>query len=137
MTLKHTMFFDYSVIILKQNKNNNNKTQSNVHTHTHTHVMLWVFLRSLGVKNLPANEGDTCIKHGFNPWFGKIVWRKQQPTPVVLPGKSHRQRSLVGYSPWGCKELTRLSNKTTTEQLSMYVLSIYIFIKLSERTKGK
>ena len=30
--------------------------------------------------------------------------RKQQPTPVLLPGKSHGQRSLVGYSPWGCKE---------------------------------
>ena len=135
MTLKHTMFLDYSVIILKQNKNNNNKTQSNVHTHTH--VMLWVFLHSLVVKNLPAYEGDTCIKHGFNPWFGKSVWRKQQPTPIVLPGKSHRQRSLVGYSPWHCEELTRLSDKTTTEQLSRYVLSIYIFINLSERTKGK
>ena len=31
--------------------------------------------------------------------------RKQQPTPVFLPGKSHGQRSLTGYSPWGCKEL--------------------------------
>ena len=28
-----------------------------------------------------------------------------QPTPVFLPGESHGQRSLVGYSPWGCKEL--------------------------------
>ena len=36
---------------------------------------------------------------------GKIPWRKQwQPTPVLLPGKSHGQRSLVGYSPWGRKE---------------------------------
>ena len=31
--------------------------------------------------------------------------RKRQPTPVLLPGKSHGQRSLVGYSPWGHKEL--------------------------------
>ena len=30
--------------------------------------------------------------------------RKWQPTPVHLPGKSHGQRSLAGYSPWGCKE---------------------------------
>ena len=37
---------------------------------------------------------------------GKISWnRKWQPTPVSLPEKSHGQRSLVGYSPWGCKEL--------------------------------
>ena len=32
-------------------------------------------------------------------------WRRQwQPTPVLLPGKFHGQRSLVGYSPWGCRE---------------------------------
>ena len=30
--------------------------------------------------------------------------KKWQPTPVFLPGESHGQRSLVGYSPWGCKE---------------------------------
>ena len=40
------------------------------------------------------------------PWVGKIPWkRKWQPTPVFLPGKSHGWRSLVGYSPWGSKEL--------------------------------
>ena len=33
-----------------------------------------------------------------------------QPTPVLLPGKFHRQRSLVGYSPWGHKESTRLNS---------------------------
>ena len=37
----------------------------------------------------------------FDPWVGKILWRRQwQPTPVFLPGKSHGQRRLVGYSPW-------------------------------------
>ena len=42
----------------------------------------------------------------------KIPWRRQwQPTPVLLPGKSHGQRSLVGYSPWGRKE------SDTTERL--------------------
>ena len=39
-------------------------------------------------------------------WVGKIPWRgKWQPSPAVLPGKFHGQRSLVGYSPWGLKEL--------------------------------
>ena len=43
---------------------------------------------------------------GFNPWIGKIPWRKKwQPTPLFLPGESHRQRSLVGCRPFGCKEL--------------------------------
>ena len=41
----------------------------------------------------------------FSPWGGKIPWRRKWlPTPVLLPGKSHGQRSLVGYRPWGCKE---------------------------------
>ena len=42
---------------------------------------------------------------GFNPWVGKIPWRRKwQSTPVLLPGKSHGQRSLEGYSSWGHKE---------------------------------
>ena len=42
---------------------------------------------------------------GFNPWVGKIPWRRKwQPAPVFLPGESHGQRSLAGYSPWGHKE---------------------------------
>jgi len=37
---------------------------------------------------------------GFNPWDGKIPWRRAwQPTPVLLPEESHGQRSLEGYSP--------------------------------------
>ena len=47
-----------------------------------------------------------CKRLRFDPWVGKIPWRRQwQPTPVFLPGKSHRQRSLVGYSLRGCKGL--------------------------------
>ena len=38
-------------------------------------------------------------------WVGRIPWRRKwQPTPVFLPGESHGQRTLIGYSPWGCKE---------------------------------
>ena len=37
---------------------------------------------------------------GFDPWVGEIPWRRKwQHTPALLPGKSHGQRSLVGYSP--------------------------------------
>ena len=47
-----------------------------------------------------------CGRLGFNPWVGKIPWRRKwQPTPGFLPGESHGQRSLAGYSPWGRKEL--------------------------------
>ena len=45
-----------------------------------------------------------CRRHGFNPWVRKIPWRRKwQPTPVFLPGESHAQRSLGGYSPWGLR----------------------------------
>ena len=47
------------------------------------------------VKNLPAGARDTDLI----PWVGKIPWRRKwKLTPVLLPGKSHGQRSLVGYS---------------------------------------
>ena len=52
---------------------------------------------------------SVCLQSGrpgFNPWVGKNSWRRKlQPAPVFLPGKSHGWRGLVGYSPWGCKEL--------------------------------
>ena len=55
-------------------------------------------------KNPPANVGDK--RYRFDPWVGKILWRRsQQPTLVFLPEESHVQRSLGGYSPWGHKEL--------------------------------
>ena len=55
----------------------------------------------LSGKESTCNVGDV----GLIPWVGKIPWRrKRQPTPVFLPGESHGQRRLVGYSPWGRKE---------------------------------
>ena len=53
-------------------------------------------------KKSACDAGD---QGSFNPWVGKIRWRsKWLPTPVFLPGEFHGQRSLVGYSRWGCKE---------------------------------
>ena len=52
-------------------------------------------------KNPPAVQ-----ELGFDPWIRKIPWGGAwQPTPVFLPGEALGQKSLVGYSPWGCKEL--------------------------------
>ena len=62
----------------------------------------WVEMlpRCLSGKESPAKAGD-----GFDLWVGKIPWRRKwQPIPVFLPGKSHGQRRLVGYRPWGHKE---------------------------------
>ena len=62
---------------------------------------------ALVVKNLPMQE--TQRDSWFDPWVGKILWRSAwQSTLIFLPEKFHGQRSLVNYSPWGCKE-TQLS----------------------------
>ena len=59
----------------------------------------------------PSGKEPTCRcrrhkRYEFGPWVEKIPWRRTwQPTAVFLPGKSHGQRSLVGYSPWGCKRV--------------------------------
>ena len=54
-----------------------------------------------------------CRRRGFDPWVGRILWRRTwQPTPVLLPGESHGQRSLVGCRPWGHKE-TRVKRLST------------------------
>ena len=46
-----------------------------------------------------------------NSWEWRRKW---QPTPVFLPGESHGQRSLAGYSPWSLKIWIRLRESTTT-----------------------
>ena len=71
------------------------------------------------VKHLSAMQETQVQSLGQEdpPWR-----RKWHPTPVLLPGKSHGQRSLVGYSPWGPKELD------TTERLHFHFLS---FLNLS------
>ena len=63
-------------------------------------MITWASLVAQTVKASAYNVGG----HRFNAWVGKIPWRRKwQPTPVFLPQKSHGQRNLVGYSPWGCK----------------------------------
>ena len=56
------------------------------------------------IKNPPANAGGTKDEGSIPGLGGSPGARKWQPTPVFLPGKSHGQRSLEGYSIWGRKE---------------------------------
>ena len=82
-------------------------------------------------KDFPScSDGKaSCLqwgRPGFDPWVGKILWRRKwQPIPVLLPGKLHGWRSLLGYSPWGPKELD------TTERLhflSLELLTVHTYI---------
>ena len=68
------------------------------------------------VKNLPAMQETLS----FSPWVGKMPWRREwQPTPVFLPGESHGQRSLVGYSPGGCKESDMIERLTLSLSIAL------------------
>ena len=64
-----------------------------------------------------------CRRHGFEPWVGKIPWRKWQPTPVFLPGKSQGQRSLAGYNHGIAKNWILLSMRPKTEKVKVSYLA--------------
>ena len=54
-----------------------------------------------------------------------VFWKREwQPTPVLLPGESHGQRALVGYSPWDCKELDTAEHSTGLERVSQVALAV-------------
>ena len=86
-------------------------------------TLLVTFIFRSGIWHYPVLPGafpggsddkeSACNTGGprFDARIGKIPWRKD--TPVFLPGKSHGQRSLAGYSPWGCRELD------TTKRLTL------------------
>ena len=73
-------------------------------THTHTHTQIKEHCQGFPGGSDGKRVCLQCGRLGFDPWVRKFSWRRKwQPTPVLLPGKSHGQRSLAGYSPWGCK----------------------------------
>ena len=81
------------------------------------------------------------LRCGFDPWVGNIPWwRKWQPTPVFLPGKSHGRKSLVDSSPWGSQKVGhdwacklflnswKLKGVVTTKPLTTH----YVFMTLKK-----
>ena len=61
-----------------------------------------------------SSQCRRCRRHRFDPWLGKIPWRrKRQPAMVFSPEKSHGQRNLAGSSPWGHKELDTTEHACT------------------------
>ena len=86
---------------------------------------LFIFFFSPPPCQYQRKQNYTCQcrrreRHGFDPWVGKIPSRRaQQPTPVSLPGESHGQRSLVGYSPWG-----RQKSRTQLKRLSTVAFAV-------------
>ena len=78
------------------------------------HIFLSVYFNLAIFHHTACLSGYVCFVCLGN--FIPSYWgRKWQPTPVLLPGKSHGRRSLIGYSPWGPKE------SDTTEQLHFHI----------------
>ena len=77
------------------------------------------------------SEESACNEETqVHPCAGKIPWTWEwQPTPLFLPGESHRQRSLVAYSPWGCKRDGH--NSATKQQQQMYPYCTWASLKKS------
>ena len=100
--------------------------------------ILWVFLFGLLSTRLPwwlrgKKSACPCRICGFNPWVGKIPWRRKwKPTPVSLPGKFHRQRSLVATVHGVTKESDRHDLVTKQQKLHIYQLDQ----RLSEQLPG-
>ena len=81
-------------------------------------VKLYTYLQvSLQIVIVPV------LGHAIECWR-----RKWQPTPALLPGKSHGRRSLIGYSPWDNKELdtTERLKKTTTTTIETAQMPLFI-----------
>ena len=75
-------------------------------------------------KESACNAGDL----GFNSWVGKIPWRRKwQPTPVFLSGKPHGQKSLAGYSSWGCRVGRDLGTKPSQHTY------VYVYVCMTFR----
>ena len=70
-----------------------------------------------------------CRRCGFDPWVGKIPWRRDWlPIPIFLPGESHGQRSLAGYSSWGRKE---------SDTIEWLTLSLTLTFRRTKRVEGR
>ena len=67
-----------------------------------------------------SGKESLCRRGGFNPWVGKILWRRKwQPPPVFLPGRAHGQKSLAGYSPL----VHKVRHDLVTKQQIIYTLT--------------
>ena len=81
-------------------------------------------------------EGQTEFYHWHHSMFYiMLCWRRQwHPTPVLLPRKSHRRRSLVGYSPWGPKELDTTDMVLESIPISIFSILFNIMVQFPSTT---
>ena len=85
----------------------------------------------LQLKKKSASQCQRHRRHGFDPWVGKIPQRKKwPPTPVFLPGESHGQRNLEGYSPQGHKKSDTTQQLSTHRQCRLQITIVIILLQI-------
>ena len=93
----------------------------------------------MGLPRWCSGKESTCQcrrrkRCGLNPCIRKMPWRRKwQPIPVFLPGESHGQRNLAGYSPWGRKESDTTEDRDLDLNICLY-REIAIFMKTMYKT---
>ena len=98
----------------------------NLHLPSHQNsISLYLFEASLVTQFRRSTAVQLiCNWSGFHPWIRKIPWkRKWWPTAVFLPGESHGQKSLTGYSPW----VARVSHESVTKPAHTFISIFYFF----------
>ena len=94
---------------------------------------MYVYILGFSSGSVVKKKKSACQyrRCSFNPWVRKIPWRRKwQPSPIFLPGKSHGQESLVGYSPWGGeRNRHNLATKATTFHIQVRILEKHRFNK--------
>ena len=100
----------------------------------------WLDLLLMGFLGLPRwlsgkESACQCRRHrryGFDLWFKKIPRRRKwQLISMFLPGKSHEQRSLMGYSPWGCKRKLDMTGWLNTNNVFSIIYNQKILMYLT------
>ena len=91
----------------------------------------------LGKASMVAQQSRICLqcrRCEFNPWVGKIPWRRKwQTTPVFLPKNSHGQRSLEGY----CPRITESDTTEATQYTGTHALKTYMVFCLPGQASSK
>ena len=94
----------------------------------HSYTQKWIAPYWLQGTSLVASL--QCRRSAFDPWFGKIPWRRAwQPTPVFLPGESPWTEEPGGYRPWGHKE-SDITKWLSTQAHIYYRTKQYLIFKI-------
>ena len=95
------------------------------------------------LKSVSSGEEFACKcrrrkRHRFNPWVWKSPWRRAwQPAPLFLPGESHGQRTLAGYSPWGNKESNTTEHTCTPTHTREWIVTELETLNKNETQKDQ